>query len=142
MKMKTFLAIIMVLVASSIHAQHSARTEILSILEKQTKAWNNGDLDQFMVGYWENDSLMYIGKAGVTYGYRSTLERYKKNYDSREKMGTLKFTILYVKELSPEYVQVVGKYELTRTVGDASGHFTLLFRKIRKNWVIISDHSS
>lgn len=140
--MKTVFAIIMVLFASSIHAQRSAHSEILTILDKQVKAWNKGDLDQFMVGYWESDSLMYIGKTGVTYGYRSTLERYKKNYNNREKMGTLKFTILHVKELSPEYVQVVGKYELTRTVGDASGHFTLLFRRIGDSWVIISDHSS
>lgn len=128
--------------AVQVHGQGSAHAEVVSILDKQAKAWNKGDLDQFMVGYWESDSLMYIGKTGVTYGYRSTLERYKKNYNSREKMGTLKFTILHVKELSPEYVQVVGKYELTRTVGDASGHFTLLFRRIGDSWVIISDHSS
>jgi hypothetical protein len=115
---------------------------ILKILDNQTKAWNSGDIENFMVGYWNNDSLMYVGKGGITYGYKPTLENYKKNYGSKEKMGQLTFNILHVKQLSPEYYQVVGKWHLERTVGDVGGHFTLLFRKINGEWVIVSDHSS
>ena len=95
-----------------------------------------------MKGYWENDSLMFIGKSGVTYGYKNTLENYKKNYPDTAAMGKLTFTLIQVKRLSPEYYHVTGKWHLKRTIGDIGGHYTLLFRKIKGQWVIISDHSS
>ena len=117
-------------------------TEIRNVLAKQNAAWNRGDVDAFMVGYWENDSLMFIGKSGVTYGYKNTLANYKKNYPDTTAMGKLTFTLIQVKQLSAEYFHITGKYYLTRTIGDASGHFTLMFRKINGKWVIISDHSS
>jgi hypothetical protein len=116
--------------------------KILQILDNQSKAWNRGDLDSFMKGYWENDSLMYIGKNGVTYGYAQTLASYKKNYGDTARMGKLTFHILHVKKLSSEYYQVVGQWFLKRSAGDVGGHYTLLFRKIKGEWVIISDHSS
>ena len=115
---------------------------IRKIMENQSQAWNRGDLDAFMVGYWENDSLMYIGKSGVTYGYNQTLDTYKKNYSDTAAMGKLQFTFIKFRQLSDEYYHVTGKWYLKRSVGDASGHFTLLFRKINGKWVIISDHSS
>ena len=117
-------------------------TEVRNVLAKQNAAWNRGDVDAFMVGYWENDSLMFIGKSGVTYGYKNTLANYKRNYPDTTTMGKLTFTLIQVKQLSPEYFHVTGKYYLTRTIGDASGHFTLVFRKINGKWVVISDHSS
>lgn len=116
--------------------------QIMKILQHQVQSWNRGNLDSFMVGYWENDSLMYIGKSGATYGYRPALERYKTNYSDKEKMGQLKYDILQIKRLSPEYYFVVGKWFLNRSVGDIGGHFTLLFRKINGNWRIVVDHSS
>ncbi len=128
--------------ALSSSAQNKDEKLILGILDQQTKAWNTGNLEQFMEGYWNNDSLMYIGKGGVTYGYATTLKNYKKNYGSQEKMGTLAFQILHVNKLSGSYYQVVGKWHLKRTVGDVGGHYTLLFRKIKGEWKIVSDHSS
>ena len=123
-------------------AQSAAEKEILGILERQTQAWNRGDLEAFMVGYWENDSLMYIGKGGVTYGYASTLNSYKKNYGDTARMGKLKFDILHVKSMGPDHYFVVGKWFLTRSAGNVGGHYTLIFKKIKGEWVIISDHSS
>lgn len=123
-------------------AQSAAEKEILGILERQTQAWNRGDLEAFMKGYWENDSLMYIGKGGVTYGYASTLNSYKKNYGDTARMGKLKFDILHVKSLGPDHYFVVGKWFLTRSAGNVGGHYTLIFKKIKGEWVIISDHSS
>lgn len=117
-------------------------TEVRNILARQNQAWNRGDIDAFMIGYWENDSLMFVGKSGVTYGYKNTLSNYKKNYPDTTVMGKLTFTVIQLKQLSPVYVHVTGKYYLTRTIGDASGHFTLVFRKIDGKWLIISDHSS
>lgn len=115
---------------------------IKNILSKQTAAWNSGDLEKFMDGYWRNDSLMFIGKSGPTYGWENTLKNYKKGYPDINTMGKLDFTLIDVKRLSPEYYSVVGKWHLKRTVGDIGGTFTLLFKKIKKQWLIIQDHSS
>ncbi|GAO42822.1 hypothetical protein FPE01S_01_18400 [Flavihumibacter petaseus NBRC 106054] len=95
-----------------------------------------------MKGYWESDSLMFIGSKGVTYGYKATYNRYMTTYDSPEKMGQLKFTLLHVNPLAKGVYQVVGKWQLTRTVGDIGGYYTLLFRFIGGRWVIICDHTS
>jgi len=130
------------IISLSVFSQTKDETEVRNVLARQNAAWNRGDVDAFMVGYWENDSLMFIGKSGVTYGYKNALANYKKNYPDTIAMGKLTFTLIKVKQLSPEYFHVTGKYYLTRTIGDASGHFTLLFRKINGKWVIISDHSS
>jgi hypothetical protein len=140
--MKRFILLALLLSSTFGYGQDKDKLTILGILERQNKAWNNGDVDNFMVGYWNNDSLMYVGRSGITYGYKRTLENYKKNYNGKDQMGQLQFNILHVNRLSSEYFQVVGKWYLTRTVGDVSGHFTLLFRKINGEWVIISDHSS
>jgi len=130
------------IISLSVFSQTKDETEVRNVLARQNAAWNRGDVDAFMVGYWENDSLMFIGKSGVTYGYKNALANYKKNYPDTIAMGKLTFTLIKVKQLSPEYFHVTGKYYLTRTIGDASGHFTLLFRKINGKWIIISDHSS
>jgi ketosteroid isomerase-like protein len=124
------------------NAQDKDKATILSILDKQTQAWNHGDLVSFMNGYWKNDSLCFIGKSGVTYGWQNTLNNYKKGYPDTAAMGKLKFDILSVKRLSPEYYHIIGKWMLQRSAGDLSGHYTLVFRKINGEWLIISDHSS
>lgn len=123
-------------------AQSRDEKKIRTILDQQTKAWNNGDLDQFMLGYWEADSLMYIGKAGVTYGYQATLQAYKKNYAGPDQMGNLSFRILHTQRLGRKHYLVVGKWMLKRRAGDLSGHYTLTFEKRNGSWVIIADHSS
>lgn len=125
-------------------AQSSKDKEIiLSILQRQTEMWNQGNVEAFMKGYWESDSLMYIGKSGVRYGYQATLASYKKNYPDRAAMGTLKFDIIKVNFVSKDACFVVGKWHLTRPEkGDIGGHYTLLWRKIKGEWVIVADHSS
>lgn len=115
---------------------------IRRILGEQTAAWNRGDIESFMNGYWKNDSLMFIGKSGVTYGWTNTLNNYKKGYPDTTAMGKLSFNIITLKRFSKKYYQVVGKWHLNRSIGDLSGHFTLLFEKINNRWVIIADHSS
>lgn len=139
----SFLLFAALLLSSLLFAQvKSEEKEITDLLNKQTQAWNKGNLDEFMSGYWNSDSLMFVGKNGVTYGYANTLNNYKKNYNSPEKMGKLFFEIIKVKRLSPEYYWVLGKYFLKRTIGDAGGQYTLLFRKIKGRWLIVADHSS
>lgn len=122
--------------------QSADEKAIRKILYEQTLAWSKGDLDEFMKGYWNNDSLMFIGKSGVTYGYQNTLANYKKNYSSTDEMGTLLFNLIKVQRLSAEYYFVVGKWHLKRNAGDIGGHYDLLFRKIKGRWYIVADHSS
>lgn len=119
------------------------RKAILSILERQTADWNAGRVEEFMNGYWESDSLTFVGKIGVTKGYAGTLASYKKRYPDRASMGTLKFDILKLEFMAPGVAYVIGKWHLTRPqVGDAGGHYTLVWRKINGRWLIVSDHSS
>jgi len=119
------------------------RQTILGILDRQTLAWNRGNVTEFMRGYWESDSLLYIGKTGVRKGYRTTLENYKKNYPDRATMGTLAFTILKLEFLGENAAFVVGRWHLTRPEkGDVGGHFSLTWRKMGGEWVIVADHSS
>ncbi len=142
--MKKLLLLLIAISCFQVNAQKNEdKKQILSILDRQTKAWNEGDLDDFMIGYWESDSLMYIGKSGVTYGYKSTLASYKKNYPDKSTMGTLKFDIIKVSFIAKYACFVVGKWYLSRPEkGDVGGHYTLLWRKMKGNWVIVSDHSS
>lgn len=137
----TFLYFLLLISIAS-QAQSSDEQAIRNILNTQTEAWNRGDVESFMKGYWENDSLMFIGKSGVTYGYRNTLENYKKNYPDAAAMGKLTFTLIQVKKLSNKYYHVTGRWRLERSIGDVGGHYTLVFQKINGRWVIISDHSS
>lgn len=119
------------------------RKAVLEILKRQTVDWNAGRVDRFMVGYWPSDSLTFVGKAGITYGYAETLANYKKRYPDRASMGTLKFDILQLDFPARNVAYVTGHWHLTRPkLGDTGGHFTLLWRKIKNRWVIVSDHSS
>lgn len=140
--MKSYLFILGLLLSVTGRAQSGDETAIRLILDQQTAAWNRGDIDSFMKGYWESDSLMFIGKSGVTYGWTNTLNNYKKGYPDTAAMGKLRFGLISVQRLSAEYYFVVGKWFLQRSIGDIGGHYNLLFRKINGKWVITADHSS
>ncbi len=140
---RNFLLLLILLINTASFAQAGKdEKEIRDLLNRQTLSWNHGNIDEFMSGYWKNDSLMFVGKSGVTYGYTNTLNNYKKNYSDSAHMGKLFFDILQVRKLSPAYYWVLGKWFLKRSVGDVGGHYTLLFRKIAGKWVIVADHSS
>lgn len=111
-------------------------------MKNQENAWNRGDIDGFMAGYWQSDSLLFISSNGLTHGWRQTLENYKKAYPDRETMGKLTFTVLSVEKISLKNAYVIGKWHIARKSGDKSGHFTLLWRKIKGSWVIVADHTS
>lgn len=146
--MKKYLSILLLVLASICSAQTNTASvpgdeaAIRKLLDKQTQAWNRGDIETFMETYWKSDSLMFIGKSGVTYGWTNTLNNYKKGYPDTTAMGKLSFDILLIKRLSFQYFHVIGKWHLQRSIGDLSGHYTLLIKKINGKWVIISDHSS
>lgn len=136
------IAIICSLTITVIQAQNKTEKAILAILDKQVTAWNSGNMNEFMIGYVNNDSLLFIGKNGLTYGYEKTLNNYKKSYPDTTQMGKLHFTILQTKPLGKQHYFVVGKWHLARSVGNLQGHFSLVFKKIKGKWFIIADHSS
>ncbi len=139
---KRILFLLFVLLTQNAFTQTKDAKAILQLLSKQEKAWNEGNINQFMDGYWENDSLVFVGKNGLTYGYNNTLSNYKKNYPDKTYMGQLKFTILSMQPLGKQFYSIIGKWELFRTVGNLSGHYSLLLKKINGQWKIVSDHSS
>lgn len=114
---------------------------IRTVLQSQVKAWNEGTLEEFMAGYWQSDSLLFIGSK-ITLGWDSTLARYQKIYPTPEARGTLRFDILRVHFTAADACVITGKYFLTRIHDTPSGVFTLLFRKKKGKWVIVYDHTS
>lgn len=142
MFMKHLLLCLFVSIALVAPAQKSEERQLKNLLLTQTEAWNRGDLEGFMQTYWKSDSLLFIGKNGIKWGWQETLENYKKGYPDTTAMGKLSFDILVIKKLSLRYYYVVGKWMLNRTIGNLSGHYNLLLRKIGGRWVIVADHSS
>jgi hypothetical protein len=140
---KIKISFLILLFSANLFAQSKDQTAIKQLLDNQVTAWNRGDTKTFMVGYWESDSLLFIGKSGLKHGYKATLDGYTTGYPDKAAMGTLKFDILEMKPLGKKHHLVVGKWHLTRPEkGDIGGHFSLVFNKIKEKWVIIADHSS
>jgi len=118
------------------------RQAILNVIEKQRIAWNNGDVEGYMQGYWKSDSLVFVGSSAPVHGWQSTLDRYKKHYPDKAAMGQLTFTILKVDVLDSANAFVLGGWNLKREKDAPGGYFTLWFKKINGEWVIVCDHTS
>jgi ketosteroid isomerase-like protein len=129
-------------VSGSIFAQSKDEQQIRAILKAQEAAWNRADLRAFMKGYWESDSMLFMGKKGPTYGYTATLNNYLKSYPDTAHTGHFTSTIVIMKRLSKVYFVVVGQWQLKRSAGDVGGYYSLLFRKIKGEWLIVMDHTS
>ncbi|MFX1702878.1 protein of unknown function [Chitinophaga ginsengisegetis] len=145
MRFILFLTLLGVLAGMPTHAQKARpadQQQIAALMATQTSAWNKGDIEGFMTTYWHSDSLLFIGKNGVTYGWQATLDRYKKTYPDAAAMGKLDFKLLEFKPLASDTYLLIGKWHLERTIGDLQGHFSLILQKIKGQWKIIADHSS
>lgn len=114
---------------------------ILAIMAQQQQDWSNGDLEGFMDGYWKSDSLKFYSSRGVTYGWKNTLENYKKGYPTKAHSGILKFKINDISKIEEAAYFVMGEYLLSREIGDANGVFMIIFKKIDGVWKIIADMS-
>lgn len=123
-------------------APSTEKEQIEALLTVQSNAWNKGDINTFMDTYWQSDSLLFIGKNGITYGWQATLDRYKKTYPDAAAMGKLDFKLLEFKQLSKDVYFLVGRWHLARQIGDLQGHFGLVVKRFGKTWKIIADHSS
>jgi hypothetical protein len=128
-----------------IYSQILSRSDslkIINVLESQKIAWNNNNINEFMNGYLNSSKLVFSGQSGPVYGWKSTKKRYLTKYNSRELMGTLKFDIDNIFLVKRGVAILLGKFYLNREIGDASGFFTLVFKKVKGKWYIISDHTS
>ncbi len=122
----------------------TVKASIEKTLNDQVAAWNQGSIRDFMNGYVRDEQLRFASGGNIRRGWEETLNRYLASYSTKEKMGTLKFTDLEIIVLSPDYAEVFGKFHLSRdkSVGDASGLFTLLMRKDGDQWLVLHDHTS
>jgi ketosteroid isomerase-like protein len=140
-------------VLSAAHAQQNRATsrsrrdarvvrEVRAVLDAQVAAWNRGDIDGFMDGYWRSPETVFVSGDSLTRGWQTVLDRYKKSYDSREKMGTLSFLEIDIKALGPERAIAVGRWQLAGVTDTPHGRFTLILRRTPEGWRIMHDHTS
>ena len=143
--------LIIIIFPLPLSAQHSAgatkrhdkiATAIRAVLDAQSEAWNRGDIEGYMAGYWRSNETVFISGDSLTRGWQTVLDRYKQNYNSREKMGTLTFSDLEIKPVGNDTAVVIGRWHLQRAKDEPHGRFTLIFRKTKQGWRIVHDHTS
>jgi len=124
-------------------ADDDAEKAVRKVLSDQQDAWNKGDLEGFMAGYWSSDDLSFFSGPDATRGWKATLERYRKRYqgDGKE-MGKLTFSEIDVTVLGPDAVLVRGHWKVKMSKDEPSGLFTLVFKRFTDGWRIIHDHTS
>ena len=133
---------IMLGIAFASFGQSKDEAAIRNVMDDQAAAWNRGDIDGFMAGYWRSEKLTFVSGTSVTRGWQGTLDRYKKGYDTRAKMGTLTFSDLEITILSKDAAVVLGSWSLAREKDNPHGKFTLIFRKFKDGWRVVMDHTS
>ena len=115
---------------------------IRKILDAQQSAWNEGNVDAFLEGYWHSPDLTFSGSGGIARGWDGVLARYKKNYPDRAAMGHLDFSDLEFRFLGKDAALVLGHWHLSRAQGDIGGVFSLVWQRFPEGWRIIHDHTS
>ena len=125
-------------------APADATAPVRTLLDAQVVAWNRGDLESFMAGYWRSPELVFCSGATVSKGWDATLERYRKRYQAEgREMGTLRFESLEIQPLGPDAAFARGEYWLRMSDGQQPhGRFTLVLRRLSGAWRIVHDHTS
>lgn len=121
---------------------NKAEADIKSVMKMQEAAWSDGDVHQFMEGYWKSENLSFVGKSGINKGWETTLNNYIKGYPDKAAMGTLTFDILEMNRISNDAYHMIGRYTLVRDIDKPTGLFTLIWKYIDGQWLIVSDHTS
>lgn len=133
--------ILLTLVPVLVLAQ-SEEDQIENILNDQVVAWNKGDIEGYMRGYWNSDETIFVSGGNVLAGYDSVLARYRRSYGTREKMGVLQFDDLNIRLISDRNAIATGRWQLNRKDDRPWGRFTLLLEKKPSGWRIVYDHTS
>ncbi|QEL17055.1 YybH family protein [Limnoglobus roseus] len=117
--------------------------DIRSVLDAQVEAWNRGDLEGFMAGYWNSDELTFCSGGDVTKGWQPTLDRYRKRYQTGgAEMGHLAFDDVSVEVLTADTALVRGRWALTRSKDTPHGLYTLQLKRFADGWKVVYDHTS
>lgn len=119
-----------------------AEAAIRQVLDAQAAAWNRGDVEAFMEGYWKSDATTFSSTSGVARGWQALLERYKRSYPDRKAMGRLTFSDLEITTLGPDAAFVLGRWQLERESDRPGGVYTLVLRRFPEGWRIVHDHTS
>ncbi|MFO0965887.1 MAG: nuclear transport factor 2 family protein [Gemmataceae bacterium] len=128
---------------ASADAAPTEKDLVRAVLDHQAAAWNKGDLEGFMAGYWKSPDLSFFSGNDKTFGWDATLARYRKKYQADKKeMGKLAFKDVSIEILGAGHALVRGRYQLTLSKETATGIFTLLLRKMPEGWRIVHDHTS
>ena len=143
--------LLVAIIPLSVQAQSAARPNkrdgrsvaaIRAVLDAQSAAWNRGDVEGYMDGYVRSKDTVLVSGDNVTRGWQTVLDRYKRNYNSPEKMGTLTFSELEFTLLANNTATVLGRWHLKRANDEPQGRFTLIFKRTKQGWRIIHDHTS
>lgn len=147
------LAVVGALLAAPLLAQKkssSAESDIRAVLDAQVAAWNRGDIEGFMAGYWKSEQTTFLSSGGVSRGWQALLDRYKRGYPDKKAMGTLAFTDLEITMLGKHAALIIGRWQIEREssaglqagTSRLGGVFTLVAKKFSQGWRIVSDHTS
>jgi hypothetical protein len=120
----------------------ATRLAIRTVLDAQQTAWNEGDIERFMEGYWKSDQLTFSSGGKLTRSWQETLDNYRRKYSSRSEMGQLTFANLEITPLGADAAFVLGEWQLSRELESLGGNFSLVFRRLEDGWVIVHDHTS
>jgi ketosteroid isomerase-like protein len=125
-------------------SKHDARiiAAVEAVLEAQRNAWNRGDVDGYMDGYARSEQTLLISGDSLTRGWQTVHDRYKKNYDTREKMGMLTFSDVETTVLNNDAVVMHGRWHLQRATDEPHGRFTLILRRTKQGWKVVHDQTS
>jgi ketosteroid isomerase-like protein len=140
--MKRLSLFIFLVTISTLLSAQTDKEAIMDVMSRQQDCWNAGDLECFMDGYWKSDQLVFIGSKGLVYGWDKTLENYKIGYPDKEAMGKLTFDIRSLEPIGEDHWFMIGKWTVERKEETLTGHFSLVWRRLGLEWVIIADHSS
>jgi ketosteroid isomerase-like protein len=122
--------------------RRSDEAQIRAVLDMQSIAWNRGDIDTFMTGYWKSEETEFVGARGITRGWQAVLDRYRRNYPDAKAMGRLTFSNVEVHVVCRDVAFVIGEFKLEREKDQPTGVFTLNFRKFTAGWRIVADHTT
>jgi ketosteroid isomerase-like protein len=133
-----------VLIFLSLTLAAQTPTGLRKLLDDQTAAWNRGDLEAFMQGYWGSPDVTFFSGDTIVKGWEPTLQRYRDRYQSAGKeMGKLSFSDEKVEMLSRDAAMVTARWHLEMSDGKKlEGLTTLLCKRLPEGWRIVHDHSS
>src|SRR6266513_2620521 len=81
--------------ATAARREEQVRKAVAAVLDRETAAWNRGDLEGFVSAYAEDAS--FVSPTGLTRGRQAGLDRYRKRYPNKAAMGTLSLELVGVR---------------------------------------------